>query len=530
MYKVMIVDNEAAIRKGLLHCIRWEDLDCTIAAQAEDGLDALEQIPTVAPDIVISDIRMPGMDGLALAGILKQQYPHIKVIILTGFPDFEYAKQAISHQIVDFVLKPTTVDNLTQAIERAKHLLTKDGDKDKLKKDLIHTEMQNLQLQRNMLFHDLIQGVPISQLYLLNRMAQLKLNLSEYFVIRMDITHSDDTDGLKNPIDTTMLLSYLEQAYSILDDSTEHCPTHYISKGEQSCYVIAETGCAALLAEACMETVQILNSFCTCMLYFGISNRKQDPLSMEKAASEALQAAQFAHYTPESTVASFQNLPSFPTEVMKRIHSNLRLLQSAMENKNHETSSDILKKLFLFIKEHKLPLETAKDICLFIHQFSVQPLLLPTREDEGTTETLSSHRQLMEQDSMLALENYMLDFIEEIFLENEYPLEGEDELIQKVKTYIASHYEENLSLEHLANMVHLSPSYLSRLFKKETTENLSLYVQNVRIEEAKILLQTTKLKAYEVGERVGIPDPVYFSKIFKKVTGKKPKDYKTETS
>lgn len=117
MLKVMIVDNESAIRKGLVHCIHWGDLGCEIAAQADDGMMALEQIPVIQPNIVISDIRMPGMDGLELAEIIARDYPGIKVIILTGYPDFAYAQRAIQYHVVDFVLKPMTVENLTNAIE-----------------------------------------------------------------------------------------------------------------------------------------------------------------------------------------------------------------------------------------------------------------------------------------------------------------------------------------------------------------------------------------------------------------------------
>lgn len=525
MHKVMIVDNEAAIRKGLLHCIRWEDLDCIIVAQAEDGIDALAQIPSLIPDIIISDIRMPEMDGLELARTLKQSYPSIKVIILTGFPDFDYAQQAISCQIVDFVLKPTTVDNLTSAIEKAKYLIAKDSAKHKLKKDLEDKEFQNLLLQRDMFFYDLLRGTPISQLYLLNRMAQLKLNLSEYFVIRMDIAPAADVD-FNSSMEDDFLLTYLKQAQTILKDCIGSCPIHFISNGDQSCYVIAETNAPILLSDACMETVSILSGFSTCFLYMGISTRQKEPFTMAKAASEACQAAQFARYTPEGSAVSFHSLPSVPREVMQRVHSDLRLLQSAIENRNPEGSFHILKKLFLFIRENKLPMETAKDICLSIHPFCMQPSLVLNSDEPKSADAIASPRQLMEQGSLLELETYMQDFVDHLFTGNNGSFQSEDEFIQKVKLYIANHYDENLSLENLAEKVHLSPSYLSRLFKKETSENLSNYVQNLRIEEAKILLQTTKLKAYEVGERVGIPDPVYFSKLFKKVTGKKPKDYR----
>ena len=105
-----------------------------------------------------------------------------------------------------------------------------------------------------------------------------------------------------------------------------------------------------------------------------------------------------------------------------------------------------------------------------------------------------------------------------------------DSIIYEVKQYIDENYSMNLSLDLLAAQVHLSPSYFSKLFKREMGENFSTYILNTRIEQAKLLLQTTDKKAYEIAEAVGIYDPVYFSKIFKKVTGVKPKEYRSQTN
>ena len=107
--------------------------------------------------------------------------------------------------------------------------------------------------------------------------------------------------------------------------------------------------------------------------------------------------------------------------------------------------------------------------------------------------------------------------------------ENIDSIIYEVKQYIDQNYSSSLSLDSLAAQVHLSPSYFSKLFKREMGENLSTYIQNTRIERAKILLRTTDKKAYEIAEEVGIYDPVYFSKIFKKATGLKPREYRNQS-
>ena len=124
--------------RGLVHCIHWGDLGCEIAAQADDGMMALEQIPVIQPNIVISDIRMPGMDGLELAEIIARDHPGIKVIILDRLSGF--CLRAACHPVScgDFVLKPMTVENLTNAIEKAKAAIAEDRSSQDLQERLSH--------------------------------------------------------------------------------------------------------------------------------------------------------------------------------------------------------------------------------------------------------------------------------------------------------------------------------------------------------------------------------------------------------
>ncbi|MDY3619361.1 response regulator transcription factor [Agathobaculum sp.] len=522
MLKVMIVDNEAAIRKGLIHCIRWETLDCAVAAQAEDGIDALEQVAHITPDIVISDIRMPGMDGLELARRLSAEYPHIKVIILTGFPDFEYAQRAIEYRVVDFVLKPTSVDSLTKAIEKAKARIAEERSSQELQQALLSQSEQTLRLERGMLLHDLIRQVDLSHLFVLNRMAQLGLDLTSFYVLRLDIAPLGPEDDESN------FLSYLRQSQEVLSDCMSEYPVHFVPRGDQMCYAVVCAPESAALEGLCAETVDIIGSLPRFSLSIGISSHSTDPLAMAAAAEQADQAVQFAQYAPDCPVMRFEQMPAIPQQVTERIFSDLRLLKSAIENRTRPKALDILRRLFSFMRENKVPVETVRNICVYIHQFCISLLFLPDTEGYLSENSLPALKKLIESGAPETLEQNMLSFVEQMLDRTGGDTADADGLIHTVKAYIAQHYAEDLSLENLAGQVYLSPSYLSKLFKREVGENLSTYVQGVRIEQAKTLLRTTGLKTYEVAERVGISDPVYFSRIFKKLTGVKPKDFRRE--
>ena len=310
MLKVMIVDNESAIRKGLVHCIHWGDLGCEIAAQADDGMMALEQIPVIQPNIVISDIRMPGMDGLELAEIIARDHPGIKVIILTGYPDFAYAQRAIQYHVVDFVLKPMTVENLTNAIEKAKAAIAEDRSSQDLQEKLSTTSARNIELQKSMLLHDLIHRVACSQLYVLNRLAQLKMDLRSYFVLKLHITSLSEEALTEEEYN-----EYLNQSQEILSDCLSSYQHYYIARGTQDCFVVICAAGEAPITALCREAVNIVGSLAHFLLFIGISNCNDNPICLADAADEAAQAVRFTVFTPDHPVTHFAELSSFPQQL-----------------------------------------------------------------------------------------------------------------------------------------------------------------------------------------------------------------------
>lgn len=512
MLKIMIVDNEAAIRKGLAHCIKWEMLGCMVSAQAEDGIDALEQIAQTQPDIVISDIRMPGMDGLTLAQRLNEAYPQIKTIILTGFPDFEYAQRAISYQVVDFVLKPTSVNTLTRAVEKAKAQIIQERSRVQLKQALADKNEQNLQLERGMLLHDLIHRIDLSNLFVLNRCAQLDMQIFNFYVLHFDIVPISEQEQ-------NQTLSFVTQVHSVLADCFSQYTIYFAPHGDHMGFAVVCTQETHEVETLCREAVDIISSFPQFTLYIGISQYYQNVMDMAQAAEEACQAVRFAEYSEGQTVVCYQTVPAIPPDALDKIYELLRLLKAAMSHENFTGAQQMVKQLFTLFREYAIAMEEIRNICLYAQQFCASIWLTQK-------EALPKLTKLFDDMTVDRIEQTMLEYIAMLPRSASNSPDDIRHIIHTVKNYVTQHYQEEISLESLAALVYLSPSYLSKVFKRETGENLSNYIQEVRIQEAKTLLRSTSLKAYEVAQRVGIPDPVYFARIFKKVTGIKPKDFR----
>ena len=158
--KVLLVDDEQIIRRGIRTFIPWEELGCSLAGEASDGFEALSLMEEIGADIVITDIRMPGMDGLKLAGELERSYPKCRVIILTGYGDFEYARQAIKYNVADYLLKPVGEEELTEVLKKTVRILEQQAEELRNTCQMREMISENLDEIRKRILEDLAQREP----------------------------------------------------------------------------------------------------------------------------------------------------------------------------------------------------------------------------------------------------------------------------------------------------------------------------------------------------------------------------------
>ena len=502
-YSVMLVDNEPVIPRGLMQLIDWRAHGCYVSAVACDGADAVRQIQESQPNIVITDIRMPEMDGLQLCSWVREHCPDIQLILLTGFPDFEYAQQAIQYEVVDFVLKPTTEQALAAAVDKACQRLQKDSGAQK-----------SLLLEQQMLLGELIFQNRHSLLYVLNKLNDLRIVLNSYYVLSLEVMAQEIREDNSD---------LLQQARDILLSCCGEHTVYMVSKNDACCYAVLDLPEGEDPAELCAQAVETVDRTTDFVLTIGISRRHQNPLHLRSAAREADDAQKFALYSSQPSIMRSEDLPRLSEDTANVLLEKVRLVESAMENRSREATLKNLDVLFSLLRQEKVPFSSAYQIALLLHNFCVG-MLLSHNLSSGSLMDLSAP----DSETIETLEKELRAFLMETLARVSRTQGNIDSIIYEVKQYIDQNYSASLSLDALAAMVHLSPSYFSKLFKREMGENLSTYILNTRIERAKFLLRTTDKKAYEIAEAVGIYDPVYFSKIFKKATGLKHKEYREQ--
>lgn len=518
MYDVLLVDNEAVILNGLSKSIDWDSVDCKVAATARDGREAIGLLLKQHFDIVISDIRMPEMDGLELSEWISKNMPSVKVIILTGYPDFDYAKKAIDFRVLDFVLKPTNEEHLFAALDKAKRLIADENEQKQVRKTLENETEKSQQLKQSLLLNDLVYNPKISLSKVRQQINDLGIDLSSFYVMRV---------GIEKKTDISDYSELVVQAQEILTKKFGSCwHLDFVLKADRFFYAVLSGAAECLPQDICKNAVEQVSKHTDFFITIGISRLHTNPIQMQTAVHEADNAQMFAEYNVQVAVMSIARVPELTEEAAKFISNELRLLESAIEHQSRIYVEKSSKKLFQYIRMQHIPFSSVQKLCAIIWSYC-NGLLLDYNFLDATsdakmvlTDQLSFDNSIDETEKQInARISYVLDCMED-------SPANIDNIVHTVKNYIDQNYRMELSLELLATKVHLSGSYLSRLFKNEVGQNLSAYIQHVRIENAKVLLSSTMMRTYEVAEAVGIGDPVYFSKMFKKATGQKPKDYR----
>ncbi|PYG89758.1 two-component system response regulator YesN [Ruminiclostridium sufflavum DSM 19573] len=534
MYKVLIIDDESIMRKGIKNIINWKHLDCEVCADACDGIEGLELIKQHRPDIIITDIRMPGLDGISMIKQVKIVVPNAKIIILTGFRDFDYVHEAIKCGAFDFLLKPTKIEELTNVLSKA----VKEFNEQKLK----HLEVdkfkrlyeQSIPVLREKLLYDIIYGINTNEDEIEEKMKLFDLKINNFVLVIMENDFEEKPEGSqydKHLCQFGIVNSFEEifaEKYEVISIMLNTSRVGFIiQQPNKSPIDIAE------VSEKCGYLQEVINNGFGFTVTIAVSSNGTSAMELTDKLRECLGSLEYKSYIGNNSIIQYSDLNSFfRYDDYSALEKYQKQLLESIKSGNNELVKVITQNISKYVNTNNINLSYLKNYYYStlssINNIRISVLAIDADKKHEEGRDIASLLKLIDKcDSVDELNS----LLEEVSMRissrvNSFNNKSLKLILRKAIDYIHEHYNEQVTLNEVAENIYVSTFYISRMFKKELGISFVDYLNDVRIEKAKELLKDVKYKTYEVAEMVGIPDPHYFSKIFKKYSGMTPSEYK----
>lgn len=527
MKKLLIVDDEPLVQIGIKSMINWQELDIEVCGTAVNGQAALEMIREYAPDLVITDIKMPIMNGLELIKTCQDELGPIPLfLVLTSYEEFELVRKALSYQVVDYLVKlELEPDSLRQAVERALERLKQ------IKESAAYRQSAGrplLQSYNDKFFMRLLHNLFDSREQFAIQVKDLRLDFSDqcYLACHGEI-HSSSAAQMEREKQMNLYSSSLQMIREIFG---RHASCYVISLDKIHFAAVfhfptMESADLSAVQSAVSNACSMVRNYFNVWLSIGMGTTVDDPLKISSSYQEARQA--FNLTSQADPVIPFSRI----TEDSMKNSFNITVFKGALTQAFEEFDTDVLYRTLteisdLFTANPQKYLQAVDAACNILY---LALSLLPGSE-ETMEEIFSgypdSYRSIYKAASVMDVIQWLSTLRDGLcdVLKNKRKT-YKDHVISNVQKYIDNHIEDRLSLNDVAAVFGLSPNYLSALFKKTCSTGFTEYITQKKISRAKVLLLEQDYKIYEVADKLGFESAFYFSKVFKKVEGVSPRDY-----
>jgi len=524
-YRVFLVEDEVVTREGIRDNVDWASAGFEFCGEASDGEIALPEIESMQPDVLITDIKMPFMDGLQLCKIVRERMPWIKIIILSGHDEFEYAQSALKLGVTEYLLKPISSQDLINSLENLSAELDRDI-KERENLNLLQNRVEdNLVLAREKFLLRLVMG-GVSSAEAVEQSQQLGLEIvARYFLvilIRIELCEESQPFDYQDYKQVEQIVSNLvgenNKVYLAKKDMEE---LMLLFKGNSREQLQHDAG---IFADLVKQEVEKLT---TCELMIGVGDPQNRFGDIHHSFIEALGKI-------KSQIGDY---PAMGTEGV--------INQGDLIKLDHETIGNYLKFGSItdfdeFFSACIQPISTAAlkshlvidylfvDILVTINQFvsdlggEDDQLVLDVNEIESILANVNSIGQIKQEMSKI--------IIPALTFRDSRAIPERGIILNQAKAYIDSHFSDpELQMAKVADRFNISPSHFSTVFRQEVGVSFRDYLSKIRINRSKELLRTTNIKCSEVAYQSGYNDPHYFSTIFKKKTGLTPQQFRSQS-
>ena len=533
MLKVFLVEDETVIREGLRDNIEWEEFGYKFVGEAADGEMALPLIRKTKPDVLITDIKMPFMDGLSLSKIVSSELPDTKIIIISGYDDFEYARQAIELGVEQYLLKPITRMNLKKVLADLREKIEQSNSAKDYQLQYSKEMHEYEQFERRRFFEDLLSGkMQVKDIYEEANKLSLELTAASYNLLFFYIKEErklDLEDAEELGIRQEEILYYFlrHPQYILFRQNTN--TFGILVKGDREVVEQYTQKAISKIAEACVLIEKQIQ------WYVAVGEPVERLSLLADSAQNVNHYLAYRFFLPQihvltkEVVDQYSNAQDGKTiDAVDYKQLNPEIIKEFLYRGNENEVADFVESYLLGIAE-ALESRMFRDYIILNIRFSVEGFL------EETGISRQDYQEKLEQFhpdvNMTSKEvgSYFQGLLSMAMEINKRKNEDQGKsVLSKVVEYIDQHYEqESLSLNEVAEYAEVSASYLSATFSQGMQVTFVEYVTQKRMEKAKKLLRTSTLSTGEVSAQVGFKDPHYFSFVFKKTQGMSPREYRS---
>ena len=522
LYRVLLVDDEEDIREGISRKMDWLGLGFSLVGEAANGQDALELAESLRPDVILTDIKMPFMDGLELCRILTDRLPAARFVVFSGFDAFEYAKQAIQMNVVEYILKPINADELSAVLRRLKDQLDRERAERRNVELLRSRYTENLPVLRELFYANLLDG-HIEPGTERERAARLDIDLQgEEWAVGLAYIGSDRRDALS----TLSIQNLLKETLT-----ADRCKLSLYNDWVAVIVSLTESFTIYDLIRVLDRVCTLAASYLGLTLTVGVGAPCKELSGMARSAAEARTALEYRSMVGRGQVIYIGDLEPDGGQVLTFEEADERTLTAAVRLGSEQEVRDAAAALAGKIREAN---PSAGQYNLFLMELVTHLMKMTRRSGVGVEEVFGTGFSLPIQDSALPSLEELEGWCAERYLRlwtliRRRQTDSAGQTVEAAKEYIRQHYaESDLSVEKLCAYLHLSSTYFSTLFKRETGTSFTAYVPTVRMEAAAEAIRGTEEKTYLIAQRCGYEDPNYFSYVFKRHFGVTPTKYRSE--
>ena len=530
MYNVMLVDDEEEVRIAIEKKINWQDLGFNVVATAENGQDALERALEAQPDVVMTDINMPFMNGLEFSKQLKAELPATKFVIFSGYDEFEYAKEAIELSAEEYILKPIDADELHSIFTRLKHTLDEEFDKRRNLQNLEKYYQESFPFFREQFLIGLIEGhIEVDRITEIasDYGEDIKGNFYAVGIIKLSFENSEQFNTTDRKLFSVSLNQLAKE--TLKDYGNYHC-LNYLGN-------VIVLGCFEKEDEY-EEFVSNLDMICKLSAKLievpttaGVGTMVNDLKDLFSSFKSAREATAYRKLFDENQAFSIMDVEPDKTEINLFENDNVNTILKLIKIGSTDELNGAIHEFFSNFSEKGIGLYQMK-ISILEAYFEV--LKLAKNYDISGSSIDGNDGDIFEFldniDSIQDVEKWFLDKC--FFIQKEIKksrMDSTEVLVDKAKEYIKEHFKDSdLSVDKVCSNLNVSANYFSAVFKKNTGESFVSYLTDIRLKKAVELLETTDEKAYVIAGLVGYDEPNYFSYVFKKAYGISPSKYRQQ--